>query len=268
MATVGTIVPRPSAARRAALQVGVWTLRLAVVAVALVVWETLSNNETIDPLYFGKPSLTWDALQQYVDDGVLRTNIQATLQVLLLGWGIGIVVGSTIGVVVGASRNARDFFEPFLVFFNALPRLLFLPFFAVWLGFGLAPKVSLVVLVVVVVIALTVASGVRETSDELVLHARLLGASPGRLVRDVYVPSIAVWLLSSSRTTVGFAFQATIAAEFFGTASGLGYLLTTAQGRLNSGQVFAVLAVMFGIGLLIDLVLGAVERRVSRWLPQ
>jgi NitT/TauT family transport system permease protein len=144
--------------------------------------------------------------------------------------------------------------------------LLLLPFFLVWLGFGLLPKVLLVISVIVVIVALAVASGVREVDTSYIDNVRVLGGGKPRLILDVYAPSVALWVLSSSRTTVGYALQAAVAAEFIGSNVGLGALVVKGQGFLDVSQVFAAIAVMLVLAVILDLALSLVQRRVTRWM--
>ena len=256
-------------ARRKAIgeRILVLLLQLACVALALGLWQLASDRGWINPVFLSSPTDAWASFKALVRDGQLTGNILSTLKVLGLGWIIGLASGTALGVVMGVSRTANDFLAPFIVFANALPRLLFLPFFIVWLGFGLTPKIALVVVVIVFVVALMIASGVREVGGDLLTNARVLGANRRQLAQEVYFPSILLWLLTSSRTTLGFAFQATVAAELLGTVKGLGYLLTLSQVTVDSGGLFAVLGIMCVLGLLIDTLLGLVERRLTQWMP-
>lgn len=262
---VQVVLPsRPKAALGRAVLLG---FQLLTVVVFLVAWETASNRGSLNPFLFSRPTEVFDTLREWLDDGTLIESTLFTLRVTTTGWVAGVALGTLLGAAIGLSPLLRDFFEPFLVFFNSLPRLLLLPFLIIWLGFGLTPKVTLVVFVIVFVVAITVESGLRDVSDDYRLNALALGASRWHLVRQVYGPSTLLWILASARTTVGYAFQAAVAAEFVGSTVGLGYLSKQGQTLLNVQETYAALAVLFVLGLAFDLVLGVVQNRVTRWMP-
>jgi NitT/TauT family transport system permease protein len=161
----------------------------------------------------------------------------------------------------------RELAEPFLAFFNAMPRLILLPLLIVWFGFGLLPKVLLVITVIVLMVALNVAAGIREVRTDLLASVRLKGASRTDLLRHVYIPSVALWVTSTARVTVGYAFNATIAAEFIGASTGLGYLMYLGQSSFQAQVIWAALLLTLVVAVIMDALLAVVEARATRWMP-
>jgi sulfonate transport system permease protein len=248
-------------------RITVLVLRVLAVVVFFAAWQIASDQGWINRFLFSEPSDVWSILRGWVQDASLASNLWTTLNVLAIGWSIGVAAGAAIGIALGLSRNLRDVFEPFIVCANALPRLLFLPILIVVFGFGNTPKVVLVVMVVIFIVAVTVEAGVREISPDLILNERTLGASRLDLLRNIYLPSLAVWIFTSARTTVGYALQATIASEFIGSDNGLGALIIKGQSVLDVGQIFAALFVMFVLGMVLDFGLGFLQLRAGRWMP-
>jgi NitT/TauT family transport system permease protein len=253
--------------RRRFERLRVLALQAAAVVVFVAAWEVCSRKQWINSFIFSRPSWVWDTLRQWLSDGTLLHAAGSTLEILLVGWLLGLAIGAALGILIGINEIARSFLEPFIVFLNGLPRLLFLPIFLIWFGFGIAPKIFLVIFAIVFVVAISLASGIREVENDLILAIRLRGGSNLDVVRDAYLPGIALWVMSSSRVTIGFAFQATVTSEFIGSNQGLGALLVRGQADLMVQNVYAALAVMFVLGLLLDALLAAVQRRAVRWMP-
>jgi NitT/TauT family transport system permease protein len=180
---------------------------------------------------------------------------------------MGLSVGVAIGIATGLSSTMRAYFEPFLVFVNALPRLVLTPIFIALLGFGSLPKVLTVFSVIVVTIALTVSTGTREIQGSLIDNARMLGAKPWNLFRDVYLPGVGVWILSSARVAIAIAFQAAIVAEFFGASAGLGHEIEMDMTSLDATGVYSAILIAGVLAFLIDIALTRVQRRTAAWLP-
>jgi NitT/TauT family transport system permease protein len=240
--------------------------QIAAVVLFLWLWQTASDHKVIDPVFFSKPTAIWKVLRNWVSSGYLWPNLRSTVMVFVEGYLIGTVAGIVLGVLLGTLRWLRELSEPFLAFFNAMPRLVLLPLLIVWFGFGAEPKVILVVTVILLMVALNVASGIREVRPELLNQARLMGAGPAELVRDVFLPSIGLWVTSTARVTVGYAFNATIAAEFIGSSKGLGYLIYNAQDTYQAPEIYAALAVTVVIAIVLDSLLAVVENRATRWM--
>lgn len=241
--------------------------QLGAIIVFLGLWEWASNTGRIDPFAFSAPSDIGASLRERLADGEIWSDMGATLKVIALGYGLGVGVGTLLGLALGVSTILRAYAEPFLVFFNAMPRVLLVPFLVTWLGFGLAPKVLVVFLVTVVAVMITVSAGVQGLDRLLLNNVRLFGASRRDLAWHVYVPSALLWIFGSARVAVGLAFQAAIVAEFFGSFSGLGYQVLRAQADYDIAGMYAALTVMAALACLIDFALSLVERRVTRWLP-
>lgn len=248
-------MPRPSLA----------TTRLIVLAAFLGLWEAGVGVGVIDPYFLPAPRDVALAVWKLVASGDLAKHLPTTLGEAASGLVIGGVLATALGIVSGRRRRLGDIVEPFAVLGNAVPRIVLAPLFVFWLGIGPTSKVALSALMVFFVVYLAVFSGMRQAEARFVEHARLLGARPLDIVREVYVPSILGWLFASLRLALGFAFSGAVIGELLGSSRGLGYLVNAASGRFDPA---GILAVVFVILLVIGLAFAAlslVERRTLRW---
>ncbi len=241
--------------------------QFAFVALLLLGWQWMGNTGRIDLGFVGTPIMVWAKLQEWIGDGSLFGHIGYTISVLLTGFLLATVLGAALGVLIGTSHWASEILEPFLTFFNGMPRLILQPFFVVWLGFGFGAKISLVVTVIVIMVVVTTAAAFKEVDRSIVDNTRLLGAGPREMALHVYLPSLALALISSARTTLGFALQATLVSEFRGAASGLGYLIVKGQQTFDVSTIWAALVVVVALSMILDMIVTAVEHRVTRWMP-
>jgi NitT/TauT family transport system permease protein len=253
--------------RYALQRLSVIVAQLGAVVVFVLLWKLGTDHKVLDPVYFSTPSQVWDQLRTWFSSGTIWHDIADTLEVFIVGYVIGTALGVVLGVLIGTLSWLRQVAEPFLAFFNAMPRLILLPLLIVWFGFGFTPKIVLVVAVIVLMVTLNVAAGLREVRVDLLSNARLMGAGRLELVRHVYAPSIALWVTSTARVTVGYAFNATIAAEFIGANKGLGYLMYYGQSIFQVKEIYAALAITVVIAIVMDGILAIVENRATRWMP-
>lgn len=194
-------------------------------------------------------------------------HLGVTLLETLLAFGIGTVLGLGVGLWLALAPLINAVLEPYIKAANAMPRVILAPIFSMWFGLGVWSKVALAVTLVFFVVFFNVYQGVREVSPVVLANARMLGAGPRQLLRTVYLPSATSWVFSSLHTSVGLAFVGAVVGEYLGSARGVGYLILQAEGTFDVNTVFAGMVVLTVCALLLDKVVGTVERRLLVWQP-
>ena len=242
-----------------------WMRQLAAFGVLLVVWEAAGRADMLNPLYVPNPSRIGAALVDLFSDGRIWPHLDATFTAALGGLALGIAVGILLGVVAALVRFIAELLEPVMTLLNAIPRVILAPLFVIWLGIGLASKVALSFILVAVLIFFTVFSGIRQVDRRLVERVITLGGDRWSLVRHVYLPSVAAWVLGNLKVAVGFAFTGACVGEFVAATHGLGYLLSFAQSTYNAALMFALILLILVVVLLIFAIAGRLEKYLLRW---
>jgi len=188
----------------------------------------------------------------WLADTSFYQHVYITLTETALGYLIGTALGVAGGVWLGLSRRSARILDPFIKGFNAIPRVVLAPIFVLWLGLGLWSKVALAVTLVFFTTFFNAMQGVREVNPVVLANARILGAGRSDL-------------LSSLRTSVGFAVVGAIIGEYLGASAGLGYLIAQAEGNFNAVGVFAGIIILAAFVLVIDALLDVVENRLITW---
>jgi NitT/TauT family transport system permease protein len=264
----GAQVKRSNIGRRLVL---VYGLRLLILAVFVGGWEFASSTGIIDPFFWGKPSGIWEQIVTWATQGTaqgsLWDQILITLEEAILGFMIGVVFGVIFGVVLGRNHFLADLLSPFIKAANAIPRVVLGPIFVIGLGLGMQSKVALAAVMVFFVVFFNAFQGVSEVDRNLLANARILGASQRQLSTEVIIPSALSWILTSLHTSFSFALVGAIVGEFVGAVQGLGLLIQTAKGTFNVNGVFAAMAIMTAVALIMDVLVTALENRLIRWRP-
>jgi NitT/TauT family transport system permease protein len=242
-----------------------WLRQLIAFAILLAVWEAAGRADLLNPLFVPMPSKIGSALYELFADGRIWPHLQATFTAALGGLAIGIVVGILLGVLGALVPLIAELLEPVMTLLNAIPRVILAPLFVIWLGIGLASKVALSFILVAVLIFFTVFTGIRQVDRRLVERIVTLGGGRWALVRQVYLPSVAVWILGNMKVAVGFAFTGAVVGEFVAATHGLGYLLSFAQSTYNSALMLALVLLIMAVVLLIFATAGLLERYLLRW---
>ncbi len=155
--------------------------------------------------------------------------------------------------------------DPYIRVLNALPRVVLAPIFLLWFGLGIWSKVALGITVVFFIVFFNTYQGVKEVSIVLIRSARMLGASEWQLARHVLIPSALTWVFSSLHISIGFAMIAVVVGEYLGAARGVGYLIAQAEGVFDTTGVFAGMAVLSVVVLIVGWGVDRAERWLLRW---
>jgi len=264
------IQPRPGNLR-------LWQVGLLVVL--FVLWHVLTKPGLIPPFlfendrqaafFFGEPLKVLARIWAwFIADADIYGHLGITLAETLLAFVIGSAGGLAVGLWLALSPMASAILEPYIKALNSMPRIILAPIFAIWFGLGMGSKVALGVTLVFFVVFFNVYQGVREVSPVILANARMLGATPRHLLRHVYLPSAMSWVFSSLHTSVGLAFVGAVVGEYLGSSQGVGYLILQAEGTFDINTVMAGILVLTAFALVLDALVGRIERRLMKWQPR
>ena len=264
------IKPRPATLR-------LWQLSLLVLM--FVFWHAMTKPGLIPPFmfendrqaafFFGEPVRIFERIWAwFVTDADIYIHLWVTLAETVMAFAIGAAGGLACGLWLALSPMASAILEPYIKALNSMPRIILAPIFAVWFGLGMGSKVALGVTLVFFIVFFNVYQGVKEVSPVVLANARMLGASQKQLLRHVYLPSATSWVFSSLHTSVGLAFVGAVVGEYLGSSQGVGYLILQAEGQFDINTVMAGILVLTSFALVLDGIVGVIERRLMTWQPK
>jgi len=240
-------------------------LQLLLASTLVGIWEYCAASKIVDPFFFSRPSEIVLRVAHWVATGVVWPHLLTTLLEMILSFVIGSCLGAVLGFALGTLPTASVLLDPYIRIANALPRVVLAPIFLLWFGLGIWSKVALGVTVVFFIVFFNTFRGVREVDPLLIDNARMLGASGRQLARHVLVPSALTWIFSSLHISIGMAIVAVVVGEYLGASRGIGYLIAQAEGVFDTTGIFAGMAVLALVVLLVGAVVGRMERRLLRW---
>ena len=231
----------------------------------IAAWQMLVDAKKLDKFFFSRPSDIASRIAQWFATGSIWPHLAVTLEEAALAFAIGGVAGIVLGFALARSSLAGALLDPYIRVLNALPRVVLAPIFLLWFGLGIWSKVALGVTVVFFIVFFNTHQGVRDVDPVLIDNSRMLGASEWQLVRHVLIPSALTWVFSSLHISIGFAMIAVVVGEYLGAARGVGYLISQAEGTFDTTGVFAGMAVLSAVVLLVGAGVNRLERRLLRW---
>jgi NitT/TauT family transport system permease protein len=253
--------------------------QVLVLMLVFVVWHVLTKPGLIPPFlfendrqaafFFGEPLRVLARIWAwFFTTRDIYGHLFVTLVETVLAFLIGTAGGLGVGLWLALSPMAAAILDPYIKALNSMPRVILAPIFAVWFGLGIASKVALGFTLVFFIVFFNVYQGVREVSPTILANARVLGASQRQLLRHVYLPSATSWVFSSLHTSVGLAFVGAVVGEYLGSSRGVGYLILQAEGAFDINTVMAGILVLTAFALVLDALVGRVERRLMKWQPR
>lgn len=240
---------------------------LSSLLLGALLWE-LVGQLWANPLFFPPLSQIWTRFLELLANGELAQDIAASAQEYSLGLLMAIVVGTSIGVLMAASRFTRDVLDPWVSALYATPVLALAPLFILIFGLGIQSKVAVVFLVMVFPILINTLAGFSSTPGHLVEAARSFSANGRQVYVKVKLPMALPFLAAGLRLAASHGLVGIVVAEFFGARQGVGLMISQAAQTFDTRALFVGIFILGMTGVTITYGLMAVERRLSRWRIQ
>ena len=234
-------------------------------AALLGAWEIAGRTSAINTLVMPLPSTLVAAFVQDLADGSLWANIAASLQRVLIGFALSVVVGITLGVFLGWWRGLRETVLPVIEVIRPIPPIAWVPIAILWFGIGGGPAYFIVFIGSVFPVFLNTYSGVRGIDRNRINAALSLGASRAMLFRRVLLPAALPMIMTGLRIGIGVAWMCVVAAELIAAQSGLGYMIEWDRQLLRTDQVMVGMVTVGLLGFLTTSLVGLAERWLLPW---
>jgi NitT/TauT family transport system permease protein len=230
-------------------------------------WQIGADAGAIDNFFFSSPLDILTAGMAEVQKARFWEDVKISSIELGLGTLIALVTSVPIGIAIGWYRRVSLTFDPWLNFFNALPRVALIPLVVLWAGLGVEMKTIIVFFGGFFSIVLPTVEGVRTVDRQFLDVARSFRAPQRLIFTSLVIPGTLPFIVSGIRLAVGRVLAGVIIAEFYAQTSGLGVMIARSAATLQPDRMlFGVLIfTILGIGLTEGI--GIAERYFQRWRP-
>jgi NitT/TauT family transport system permease protein len=253
--------PGPAKSRQYIVTVG----RIVLALLLLLGWKL--GADAAGPVYAADPIVVFQRIVGDTMSGVLVRHIYVTLRLAAIGFAIGCFCGIALPFILRRMPRLTNAVEPYIMASVGVPKYALVPLFILWFGIDDAPKLWLVGLLVFYPVFIAVFAGIRNVDRRLINMARVVGASEGRISREVIWNSLLPFFFSALKIALPRAVSAAIIGEFLVGNEGLGYMIEYSRQNFDTIGVFAGVVVATALVLLINAVLVRVDRRVNSWRP-
>lgn len=242
-----------------------WVLRVLGLVFLLSVWEAWSRSGRVDPTLVAGPSRIVSRIPRVLTHELYGESLLSTLDLLARGFFLSVAIGITLGVVVGRIRVLDRALTPYLNALYAAPVPALAPILTITIGFGIASKLVVVVLVAVFPILINVQAGVKATDEDLIEVGRSFGASERQIWTHIVLPFAVPFIGVGLRLGVARALIGTVVAEFYTSPDGLGFLILIFARRFDTASMMTPVLTYTVLGLLLVGAFTYLERRLSTW---
>lgn len=240
-----------------------WIITSLSVAALLGVWEFFGRD--INPVFGSYPSAIALAFVELVRTGQLGAALHESLRPFVVGYGLAIVVGVPLGLVIGRYRVLEAALGIYVTAGYAMPLVALVPLLILWLGLGFTVKAAVVFLMSVFPICINTWLGVTAVPKTLIEVGKSFVASDAVILRRIVLPATLPYIMAGIRLAVGRAVVAMVIAEFFTTISGLGAIIINSANNFDTATMFVPIMVLMVLAIGLNSLIGYVERRVAPW---
>lgn len=256
----------PDATPKAGLRAFVgnkWTLRGLGLLVVLAIWQFAFAN--VNPIFSAPPTKVFLSIPEILGDPQYLPAVLSTIRLFVTGFVIAAVLGIVIGLALARFRLLDIALTPYLNALYASPLPAIVPILTAIMGYRLATKLVIVVLLAIFPIMINAHQGAKSVDPTMLEVARSFRVSEPRLWTDVIIPSSAPYLLVGLRLGAARGMIGTAVAELYTSPDGLGYLILRYGFRFNMDAMLVVVLTFTLISVALALTIGLLERRVQRW---
>jgi NitT/TauT family transport system permease protein len=242
-------------------------LRLLLIVVFLAAWEAIVRVFAIPAFILPAPTSIFMALYRGIASSLYLDHVWITLTETLLGFALGTILAFTLGIAVALSRRTEYFLYPFIIMFQAMPKVALVPLIIIWCGLGLISKVVSAALVAFFPLMVNTIVGLRSADEDRINLMRSLAATRGQIFWMLQLPNAMPYIFAGLEIAMIFALIGAIVAEFVGAQSGLGMLMQSMNFTMDVAGQFSVLLILSVLGLALNSLVSEVRRRVLFWDP-
>jgi NitT/TauT family transport system permease protein len=240
-------------------------LQAAAVIAFFALWEIGVRAGWISAFLVGSPFGIFTLAFKMIASGELLSDTWYTLFEAILGFVIGTIFGSLLGLALWYSVFVARLVEPFIVAINSVPKIALAPIVVLWFGTGLVSKVALSVSLTAIVALIAAYQAAKDADVDLQSLLISMGADKHQVFFKAVVPSTLPSIIATFRINVGFGLVGAVVGEFISSQRGLGHLIYTASSLYDLNTVWVGLFTLMIMGFVLYYVIDIIERASLPW---
>ena len=231
----------------------------------LGIWELICLLQVFSPDILPSPVSVAYTLYRGFADKSLLVAVGISMERLIIGYSISVVLGVIMGLLLGKIRYLEQSLGSAVLGIQTLPSICWVPVATAWFGFGELAMTFVIVIGSLLVVIISTQDGVRHVPPLFIKNARLLGIKGWRLYWEIILPGTLPAIVTGMKLGWAFAWRALMGGELLFASFGLGHIIKYARDKNDMSLLFAAMVIIVAIGLLVDhLIFAPVERGIKR----
>lgn len=198
------------------------------------------------------------------DGATLMQHMYSSLRVALIGYGLSLIIGIPLGILMAWSKPVDLIASPVFDFVKAIPGLAWAPMMIILLGIGIMSKGVTIFISGMIPCVLNAYSGIKQTREVHLWVARTFGASRRQMLFKVAIPTALPYIMTGARVSLGACWMTIVAAEMVASSSGLGYMIQQCRGIYRPDVIIVGMLMIGFLGSLLTALLGCIERKIVK----
>jgi NitT/TauT family transport system permease protein len=228
-------------------------------------WVLLRASGLINPTLLPSPLSVLEVFWKTLTAGELLINIGMSVQRVVAGLLLGMLLAVPVGFLIGWYKPVRRFVDPLINFFRALPPIALIPLVIVYLGIGEVAKIAILFYASFFAAVIVMYEGMTQISPVYIRVARTLGASDFEIFTKVMMPMTVPHMLTALRVALGVAWATLVASELVAAQQGLGAMIQNASAFFDLRTIYLGIICIGALALMMDLALRKLSKRLVSW---
>ena len=229
----------------------------------LVLWEILSAAGVVPKFMLPSP---FDVVKAFIDDfPLLMHHPWITLVEAFLGLGLGIILGFLMAIIMDRFEFAYKAIYPVLVITQTVPTVAIAPLLVLWLGYGIMPKITLIVITSFFPITIGLLDGFKSADRDALNLLKTMGATPLQNFIHIKFPGSIGYFFAGLRISVSYSIIGAVVAEWLGGFDGLGVYMTRVRKSYSFDKMFAVIFFISAISLFLMYLVKKIQKKAMPW---
>jgi NitT/TauT family transport system permease protein len=233
--------------------------------VVILAWENLINILEVKETILPTPSRIGEALIYQLQTSFFWTNVWVTTQEALYGFVAATIFAVIAGTFISQVKIVEKTMMPYLVGFQAIPKIALAPIFIIWFGFGQTSKVVMAATIAFFPMLINIIEGLKSADSDHIRMLRVFGASRFQIFKKVQVPSAMPFFFAGLDVGILLAILGAVVGEFLGSQAGLGNMVLVSQYNFETPTMFAILIVLSLMGIVAHIIIKALQKRFVFW---
>lgn len=235
----------------------------ALVFFLLVIWQIFSDAGVVPKYLLPSP---YDVVVAFIDDfDMIMMHAKFTIVEAAIGLVIGFVLGFVLAIAMDLSSVVKKMFYPLIIITQTIPTVAIAPLLVLWMGYGLAPKITLVAITSFFPILISMTDGMSSVDKDSINLIRAMGANKLTIYTMVKLPASIKSLFSGLRISLSYAIIGAVVAEWLGGFNGIGVYMTRVKKSYAFDKMFAVIFFISALSIISVYLLKLLEKRLVKY---